>query len=151
MATKAVETAPDPVAPRQWVCEEQESLRLFLPGISPRPRFKELGLPDESYGAFRKGDHFVPYEHWAQFVAGKFVTSDPAVQAELARIERAGLAPIYEDAAAAGVFVCRIHNFTTTTRAAFDAHQRAHHKGSTPPQLYDAARDDLGQDEETPY
>lgn len=152
-ATKAPDSAATPtkVAPRQWVCEEQVSLRLFLPRISKRPRWKESGLPDEAYGAFKKGDHFAEFERWAQFVGGKFVSDDPDVQGELERIEREGLAPIYEDALAAGVYVCRQHGFTTTNPAAFAAHQRALHKGGTVPQLYDVAQDDLGVEQETPY
>jgi hypothetical protein len=139
------------VAPRQWVCEENPEMRLFLPRISRRPKWRDMNLPEEFAGMYRKGDLFVETERWAKFVGGKYVTSDPAEQAELERIEREGIAPIYEDSVA-GLYRCGAHNFTTTSEKAWAAHLRAQHKaGSSPQQLYDVAQDDLGQEQETPY
>jgi len=139
------------VAPRQWVCEELPEMKLFLPRISTRPKWRDMALPEEFVGMYRKGDLFAETERWAKFVGGKYVTSDPAEQAELERIEREGLAPIYEDSVA-GLYRCGQHGFTTTNEKAWQAHLRAAHKGnSTPPQLYDVAMDDLGQEQETQY
>jgi hypothetical protein len=153
-ATRAgAQPAPAASPPRQWKTEENERLRLFLPGISKRPRWRELkaeGLPDDFAGAFRKGDLFVETERWAQFIGGKYVTSDPEEQAELERIEREGLAAIYEDYGA-DLLRCQAHNYVTTNIKAWEAHLRTHHKPGSAPALTDAAQDDLGIDEDTPY
>lgn len=149
-ATKTGATSAPVASPRQWKCEENERLRLFLAGISQRPHWKEFGLPDSFAGAFQKGDLFVATERWAQFVGGKYVTSDPDEQAELERIENEGLAPIYEDYGA-DMLRCQAHGFVTTNVKAWEAHLRTHHKPGSAPQIYDAAQDDLGNEEETPY
>lgn len=147
------QVAPAAAPPRQWKTEEHERLRLFLPGISARPRWRELkerGVPDDFAGAFRKGDLFVETERWAQFVGGKYVTSDPDEQAELERIERAGLAAIYEDYGP-DLLRCPAHGYVTTNVKAWEAHLRAHHKPGSAPMLTDAAHDDLGVEADTPY
>lgn len=151
IATKAgATTAPAAVAPRQWRCEENERLRLFLVGISKRPHWAELDLPDAFAGAFQRGDLFTNTERWAQFIGGKYVTSDPDEQAELERIEQEGLAPIYEDYGA-DLLRCQAHGFVTTNVKAWAAHLRVHHKPGSAPQLLDAANDDLGIEQDTPY
>lgn len=148
--TKAGATVAPVAAPRQWRCEENERLRLFLPAISRRPRWAELDLPDAFAGAFQRGDLFTSTERWAQFIGGKYVTSDPDEQAELERIEAAGLASIYEDYGA-DMLRCQAHGFVTTNVKAWEAHLRTHHKPGAAPQLYDAAHDDLGVEQDTPY
>jgi len=150
-ATRAgAQVAPADAPARQWKTEEHERLRLFLPGISKRPRWRELGVPDEFAGAYKKGDLFVETERWAQFVGGKYVTSDPEEQAELERIEAAGLAAIYEDYGP-DMLRCPAHGYMTTNIKAWEAHLRAHHKPGSAPMLTDAAQDDLGNEEDTPY
>lgn len=136
------------IAPRQWKCEEQPELRLYLANLSYRPKARELQVAPEDMARHRRGDNFL--EEYAHFHGGKFVTSDPAVAAELERIELAGLAPIFEDYAP-DELRCTVHGFATTNPAAWAAHVRTKHKAGFAPALLNVAQDDLGQELETEY
>lgn len=142
------DTTPAIVAPRQWRCEENPELRLYLSSISQRPKRRDLDLPSEDAARYRRGDFFV--EEYAAFHGGKFVTSDPDVAAELARIEDAGLAPIFEDYSA-DVFQCKAHGFISTNVRAWEQHLKTRHKDGFAPALLDVAYDDLGTEEVTEY
>ncbi len=136
------------IAPRQFRCEEQPELRLYLANVSSRPKARELNVAPEDMARHRRGDNFV--EEYAQFRGGKFVTGDPAIAAELARIEGAGLAPIFEDYAP-DEFRCKAHNFVTLNANAWQAHLRSQHKEGFAPLIADVAQSDLGQELETEY
>ena len=141
-------TVPTVTAPRQWRCEELPELNIYLAGLSYRPRRADLNLPTEDAPRYRRGDFFE--ERYAKFAAGKFVTSDTEVAAELERIELAGIAPIFEDYAP-DTFRCVAHGYMTTNQRAWEQHLRTKHKEGFAPQIFDPAQDPLGVEQDTQF